>query len=168
LKKHMFIAIGIGSVLLMLTFFSPAITNAEVNISVQAPLPPLVIPSPPGLVVIPNTHVYYPPDLNVDIFFYHGFWYRPYRDGQWYRARHYNGPWGPIVINRVPRAVIAVPPGFRRGPIHEQIPYGQLKKNWRGWERDPHWDRGRRNGEHQGVHRGEFRDRRDSHQGKEG
>jgi hypothetical protein len=28
-----------------------------------------------------------------------------------------------------------IPPG------HEKIPYGQLKKNWRAWEREKHWDR---------------------------
>jgi len=93
MKKHTFIALCIGSVLPMFTFFSPVLTHAEVNVSVQVGLPPLVIPAPPGLVVIPNTYVYYPPDQNMDIFFYHGYWYRPHH-GYWYRARHYNGPVG--------------------------------------------------------------------------
>ncbi len=26
-------------------------------------------------------------------------------------------------------------------PGHERIPYAQLKKNWRGWERNHYWDR---------------------------
>jgi hypothetical protein len=175
MKKHMFTAIGIGSVLLMFTFFSPVITNAEVNVDVRVALPPLVIPAPPHLVVIPDTYVYYPPDQNADIFFYHGYWYRPHH-GYWYRARNYNGPWGHIVINRVPRAVIAVPPGFRHGPMYERVPYGQVKKNWRGWERDRHWDRGRHEGKHggwekgerRGEQRGEHGDRRDFHEGEHG
>lgn len=152
MKKHIFTAIGIGGMLLMFTFFSPVITHAEVNVSVQVALPPLVIPAPPGLVVIPNTYVYYPPGVDADIFFYHGYWYRPHHS-HWYRAQHYNGPWGPIVSNRVPRAVIAVPPGFRQGPMYEHVPYGQVKKNWRGWERDRHWDRDRRDF-HEGKHEG--------------
>ncbi|HBH87683.1 MAG TPA: hypothetical protein DDY17_08815 [Syntrophaceae bacterium] len=173
MKKHTFIALCIGSVLPMFTFFSPVLTHAEVNVSVQVGLPPLVIPAPPGLVVIPNTYVYYPPDQNMDIFFYHGYWYRPHH-GYWYRARHYNGPWGHIVSNRVPRAVIAVPPGFRHGPMHERVPYGQVKKNWRGWERDRHWDRDRhdnRRNFHESKHRGPDRDghkgkHKDKHKGK--
>jgi len=181
MKKNMFTAICVGSVLLMFTFISPAITNAEVNVSIQVPLPHFVIPAPPGLVVIPNTSVYYPPDQNVDIFFYHGYWYRPHY-GHWYRAHNYNGPWGPIVSNRVPPAVIAVPAGFRHGPMYERVPYGQVKKNWREWERNGHWDRGKHKGwdkhggkhkgwekaEHRAEHRGEFKDIRDFHEGKHG
>lgn len=173
MKKKILAAVGIGSVLLMCICFAPAITNAEVNVNVKVALPHLVIPTPPGLVVIPETYVYYPPDVGPDIFFYHGYWYRPYH-GRWYRARHYNGPWRFIVIERVPRAVIAVPHGFRHGPRHAHVPYGQVKKNWRGWERDRHWDRGRHEGIHKQVekdkrrreHRGEYRERRDSHEGK--
>lgn len=152
MKKNMFTAIGIGSVLLMCVCISPAITYAEVNVSVQFGLPPLVIPAPPGLVVIPNTYVYYPPRVDVDIFFYHGYWYRPHH-GRWYRARHYNGPWDPILGNHVPRAVIAVPSVFRQSPRYEHVPYGQVKKNWRAWERDRYWDRGRKNF-HEGKHKG--------------
>jgi len=180
MKKHIITAIGVGSMLLM-AIIAPAATNAEVSVTVNVPLPPLVIPAPPGLVVIPGTYVYYPPDVAVDIFFYHGYWYRPYR-GHWYRSRGYNGPWGSIAINRVPRAVYGVPPGFRHGPMYEHVPYGQVKKNWRAWERDRHWDRGRHEGrEHfkEGEHRmrdgGEFkehehgaRERRDFREGDRG
>jgi hypothetical protein len=178
MKKRIITAIGIGSILLM-TIFAPVAANAEVNVTVNVPLPPLVIPAPPGLVVIPGTYVYYPPDVGVDIFFYHGYWYRPHH-GYWYRSRGYNGPWRTIAVNRVPRAVYGVPPGFRHGPMYERVPYGQVKKNWRGWERDRHWDRGRHDGrghvnegEHRVRGRGEFkgsehgaRDRRDFNEGE--
>jgi len=42
--------------------------------------------------VIPGTYVYVVPDINTEILFYHGYWYRP-SAGRWYWARTYNGPW---------------------------------------------------------------------------
>lgn len=173
MKKHMFLVLGIGGVLLMCTCFSPVIAHSDVNVSIQVPLPPLVIPVPPGLVVIPESYVYYPPDVDADIFFYHGYWYRPHH-GRWYRARHYNGPWRFIVIDRVPRTVIGVPPGFRHAPRHGYAPYRDVRKNWRGWERDRHWDRGKHKGahkkwepkQHRSERKGIHRERRDFHKDK--
>jgi hypothetical protein len=145
---------------LLSVFLLPSAGNAEVNVSVSVPLPPLVIPAPPGLVVIPGRYVYYPPDVQTDIFFYHGSWYRPH-GGRWYRAAEYNGPWRDIAINRVPRAVIGVPPGFRRGPVvHERVHYRDVKTNWRTWERDRHWDRDRH------ERREDRRDERREHEGR--
>ncbi len=128
--------------LLMFTFISPAIARAEINVSIQIGLPPLVIPGPPGLVVIPSTYVYYPPEVEENIFFYHDHWYRPHQ-GNWFRSPHYNGPWDPVVIKQVPRPVLAVPAGYRYGPMHGHVSYGQVKKNWRMWERNQYWDKGR-------------------------
>ncbi|MGC1455777.1 MAG: hypothetical protein WA946_11385, partial [Nitrospirota bacterium] len=40
------------------------------------------------------------------------------------------------------RVLINLPPGYRNVPPgHERIPYGQLRKNWKTWERDKHWDK---------------------------
>jgi len=126
---------------MIFTLISPALAKAP-NISVQIGLPPLVMPGPPALVVVPNAYVYYPPEVNENIFFYQGYWYRPHR-GHWFSSPHYNGPWDPVVINRVPRPVLTIPAGYRYGPVHEQVPYGQVKKNWRKWERNHYWDKGR-------------------------
>ena len=136
-------AICFAAMLLTFTFFSPTGANGEVNVSVQLGLPFLVIPGPPGMVVIPNTYVYYPPEVDDNIFFYHGCWYRPHQ-GCWFRAPHYNGPWDPVVIKQVPRSVRAVPAGYRYGPAYEHVSYGQVKKNWRKWEQNHYWDKGRR------------------------
>ena len=143
MKKTIFPAISAAAALVAFCLFSPVKSNAEVNISVAVPLPPLVIPAPPALVVIPGSYVYYPPDVREDIFFYRGFWYRPYR-GHWFRAVEYSGPWRGIAIERIPRAVMGVRPGFRRGPIvYERVPYGDVRRNWRAWEHERHWDRDR-------------------------
>jgi len=135
-------AICFAIVLLTFTSLSPAGANGEVNVSVQLGLPFLVMPGPPGMVVIPNTYVYYPPEVDDNIFFYRGAWYRPHQ-GHWFRAPHYNGPWDSVVLKQVPRSVLAVPAGYRYGPAHKQVSYGQVKKNWRKWEQNHYWDKGR-------------------------
>jgi hypothetical protein len=143
-KKTIFGTVILSAALAVLILFSPMTSNAEVSVSVGIALPPLVFPGPPPLVVIPgSTYVYYPPEAGVDIFFYHGYWYRPYR-GYWYRSGGYNGPWRGIAFERVPRAVMGVPPGFRRGPVaYEHVPYRDVRSHWQSWERERHWDRGR-------------------------
>jgi hypothetical protein len=143
-SKTIFRAVVISAALVVLILFSPAKSNAEVNVSVGISLPPFVFPGPPTLVVIPGaSYVYYPPEAGVDIFFYHGFWYRPHR-GYWYIADGYNGPWRGIALERVPRSVTGISPGFRRGPVvYERAPYGDVKRHWRAWEDERHWDRGR-------------------------
>ena len=56
-------------------------------------LPPMIaFPGPPDVVVIPGTYVYVVPDAQEDIFFYHGFWWRPWR-GNWYRSANYSKGW---------------------------------------------------------------------------
>ncbi|MGA2527359.1 MAG: hypothetical protein ABSF79_12220, partial [Smithellaceae bacterium] len=61
-------------------------------VSIALP-PPIVFAAPPELVVIPETNVYAVPDVDVDIFFYSGWWWRPW-EGRWYRSRNYNSGWG--------------------------------------------------------------------------
>jgi hypothetical protein len=91
--------------------------------------------------VIPGTYVYCVPDVPVEIFFYQGYWYRPYGN-YWYRAAFYNGPWVTIRPSRVPYTLVNVYPGYRGiNPYYRPIPYVQLKKNWRHWERERYWDR---------------------------
>ena len=139
---------------------SESAAGVNVNVGIGVSLPPLVFHTPPPVFVIPGTYVYYAPDAEVDVFFYHGYWYRPHR-GYWYRASGYNGPWGRIAVSRVPRVLIDVPPDFRHVPPgHQRIPYGQLKKDWRRWEREHYWDRPERR-EHFREERREPRGRRD-------
>ncbi len=64
--------------------------------------------------MIPQSQVYFVPDPQIDVFFYGGYWWSP-RGENWYRARAYNGPWGVVERNRVPRAVIYVPQDYGRG-----------------------------------------------------
>jgi hypothetical protein len=143
-RKTILSAVIVNAALAVFLLFSPATGITEVNVSVGIALPPLVFSGPPALVVIPGaSYVYYPPEAGVDIFFYHGFWYRPHR-GYWYMADGYNGPWRGVAVERVPHAIIGISPGFRKGRgAYEHVPYGDVKRHWRAWEHERHWDRGR-------------------------
>jgi hypothetical protein len=146
MKKQVTVIIMLSLMLCLSAFSLPAKSYADISVNVSIPLPRLVIPAPPALIVIPGSYVYYPPDVGVDIFFYHGYWYRPY-SGRWFVSTGYNGPWRGVAIGRVPRAVIGVPSGFRHGPVvYERVPYRDVRRNWRGWERERHWDRDRHEG----------------------
>ena len=132
-KKHLIATM----LLLLLGFSSSGVAGVSINIGI--PLPPLVFAEPPPVVVIPGTYAYFSPDVEANIFFYHGYWYRPHRE-RWYRSSSYNGPWG--YIASPPTVLINLPPDYRRVTIHHQrIPYGDLHENWRSWERGRYWER---------------------------
>ena len=114
------------------------IGTPNLNISIGPP-PPVVIQSPPPMAVIPGTYVYMAPNVGVDILFYHGQWYRPH-EGHWFSAPSYNGPWAYVAPARVPRAILELPPGYRRlPPGYQRIPYEHVRGNWERWEREKHW-----------------------------
>jgi len=140
MKRSLFSAFSSYLIFLAFILVAPGTGNAEVNVNIGIGLPGVVISAPPALIVIPGTYVYYPPEVGVDIFFYHGYWYRPYQGG-WYMANGYNGPWRTVGPRYVPRALVNVSPAYRRlPPQHERMPYGMVRQNWRTWERDRHWD----------------------------
>jgi hypothetical protein len=126
----------VASIYLMTTQNS----SGEVNVNINVPLPGLFIPAPPVMAVMPGSAVYYPPEVSVDIFFYHGKWYRPHQQG-WFISNGYNGPWRPVAVGRVPHAVTSIPPGYRNErPRYDRIAHNDMKKHWRGWERERYWD----------------------------
>jgi len=142
----------------------PASADARVDVNIV--LPPIVISSPPEVVVIPGTYAYFVPGIETDIFFYHGYWYRPH-GSYWYRAGSYNGPWVHIVATKVPRVLVGLPPDFRHlPPGHQRIPHGHLKKHWRTWERERYWDR-RHERERHREDRREHREDRDRGRGRD-
>ena len=101
----------IGMMLLAFVPVSPVPATAGVDVGVSISLPPLIVFSaPPEVVVIPETYVYVVPDVDVDIFFYDGWWWRPW-EGRWYRSRHYDSGWS--YYRRVPSFYRRVPSGWR-------------------------------------------------------
>jgi hypothetical protein len=119
----------------------PAPGSAQ-TVEVRIGPPPVYrFAAPPPVVVIPGTYAYVIPDVSVEIFFFSGYWYQQHK-GHWFRARSYNGPWTFWPDNRVPRALVELPPGYRgTPPVHRRITQGELRRNWAKWQRSGYWDR---------------------------
>ncbi|HAM51124.1 MAG TPA: hypothetical protein DCP92_10715 [Nitrospiraceae bacterium] len=106
------------------------------------------------------------PDVDVDIIFYHAYWYRPYKE-RWYQAKLFDGPRIFIASSRVPRVLIELPLGYRRiYPGQRRIPYAELNRNWRRWERDKYRDRDKLGGK-EGAKNGERKDAKSTHREKD-
>ena len=110
--------------------------------------PPIPFAAPPEVVVIPETNVYVVPDIDVDLFFWNGWWWRPW-EGRWYRSHYYNRGWG--YYNNVPSFYFDVDPGWRgyyrdrnwygHRWNYERIPNQRLQQNWKSWQNNRHWER---------------------------
>jgi hypothetical protein len=144
MRKQTLVALSVICIMVLIGMGHPSRTTAQVGIKVGInlpPPPPLAIPAPPPMFVIPRTYVYFAPDVDVDIFFYGGYWYRPYQ-GHWYRSGAYNGKWVSLSPKKVPPILLNLPPDFRRVPPgYRHIPYGDVKKNWKKWEKDKYWEK---------------------------
>jgi hypothetical protein len=125
-------------------------SEAGVSVSFGIALPPpVVFSAPPDVIVLPDTNdVYVVPDIGVDIFFWNGWWWRPW-EGRWYRSHYYDRGWA--YYNYVPRFYYDVDPGWRRYYRdhdwhghrwnYERIPDHRLQSNWRNWNSNRHWER---------------------------
>jgi hypothetical protein len=141
-----------GTILLALAFVVPVPAMAEVDVSIGISLPPpIVIQTPPEVIVLPDTgNVYIVPDVEVDLFFWNGWWWRPW-EGYWYRSRYYNRAW--VYYRGVPGFYYDVDPGWRRyyrernwhgHPWrYERIPHRHLQQNWKRWNANRYWERQR-------------------------
>lgn len=131
----------VPAVFLALFLSLPAAAAVNVDVNIGIAVPRLVLKAPPVLIVVPGTYVYAVPDLDADLVFYQGFWYRPFR-GRWYRSDDYNGRWVVVAPRFVPAPILKLPPNWKRVPPgHERMPYGHVKKNWKTWEREKRWER---------------------------
>lgn len=144
--------VGAGLALL-LVFVTSGPAFSEVNVNVHIGPPDVVIAGPPEMVVVPRTMVYFAPGVAVDLFFSAGYWWTP-KDGRWYRARSYDGPWRVVAYRAVPASIVRIPKNYRKVYAHERhIPYGQLKKHYEHRDRDRQhrrgeWNGGKENGKH--------------------
>jgi len=147
MKKLLF-----GTMLLALVIVVPISTMADVNISIGIPLPPLIVfAGPIEVIVIPDTYVYVIPDIEEDIFFYGGWWWRPW-EGRWYRSRYYDRDW--VHYRYIPYFYYDIDFGWRgyyrdhhwygRPWNYGRIPYQHLQQNWRGWQDNRYWERERK------------------------
>ena len=142
----------LGTIFLAMVIVVPMPTMAgiDVNIGIGIPLPPpVVFAAPPEVIVLPDTNnVYAVPSIDVDIFFWNGWWWRPW-EGRWYRSRYYDRGW--VYYNYVPRFYYDVDPGWRRHYRdhtwyghrwhYKPIPYVHLQKNWKSWHNNRYWEK---------------------------
>lgn len=132
---------------LVITVPIPALAGVDVNISIG--LPPLIVfAAPPELIVLPDTYVYVAPEIDVDLFFWNGWWWRLW-EGRWYRSHYYDRSWS--YYNRVPSFYFDIDPGWRgyyrdrnwygHRWDYERIPHQRLRQNWKSWQNNRHWER---------------------------
>ncbi len=141
--KRLMLMLWLAAGLLSVGIIYPPKSDAGINLNIEIPLPGLGIIAPPAMMVVPDTYVYFAPDVEADLFFYRGYWYHPYR-GEWYYSAEFSGPWGRVAIGNVPSPLVNLPPDYRQVPPgHERMPYRMVKKNWKRWEEERYWDRGR-------------------------
>ena len=139
----------LGTILLALIIIVPITTMAGVHVGVGISLPSIVFAAPPEVVVMPDTDdVYVAPDIDADLFFWNGWWWRPYGGG-WYRSHYYDRGWG--YYNNVPSFYFDVDPGWRgyyrdhnwsgHRWDYDRISYGRLQQNWNSWHNNRYWEK---------------------------
>ncbi len=121
--------------------------NGSFRVVVAAP-PAIVVAGPPDLIVIPGTYVYVAPDLDADLYFWDGWWWRFY-EGRWFRSSYYDRDW--VYYRSVPVFYRQIPSGWRaefRGHSwqgrywnYKRVPYSSVQQNWGNWKRDRYWER---------------------------
>ncbi len=122
--------------LLFLSSFGVGDARAGVSVNINLGPPPIVVAAPPEVVMVPESRVYFVPDIDIDVFFYAGYWWSP-RGNRWYRARAYDGPWVHMAPSGVPRAVVYMPRDYRTRYGHgHRYPYGQWKQEHPRWEKE--------------------------------
>jgi len=101
----------LGTIILLLATAVPAPSKADVDVRVGISLPPIVFPAPPEMVVLPDTNgVYVAPDIDIDLFFWNGWWWR-FWNGGWYHSHYYDRGWA--YYGRVPSFYFYVDPYWR-------------------------------------------------------
>jgi len=143
-------ALFLAAVLMSSVAVVPASAVAGVDISIGISLPPpVVFAAPPEVVVMPDaSDVYFVPDIDEDLFFWNGWWWRPW-EGHWYRSRYYDRGWA--YYRTVPSFYFDVDPGWRgyyrsrdwygHRWVYQRVPYQQLQRNWKSWHNSGRWER---------------------------
>jgi len=144
MKKLLLRALPLVLVLIF-PLLSIAAVSVQINISVP---PPIGFRGQPQLIVLPGTNIYAAPDVNADIFFYDGWWWRPWK-GRWYRSHDYRSGWSHY--RSTPSFSRHIPSNWRKDYRErrwqgqqwniKRIPHEQVQKNWRSWEKNRHWEK---------------------------
>jgi hypothetical protein len=143
MKKLLF-----GTILFALVIVAPVATMARVDINISVSLPPpIAFAAPPDVIVLPDTNdVYAVPEINADLFFWDGWWWRLW-EGRWYRSHYYDRAWR--YYTKVPSFYFDVDPNWRgyyrehnwngHRWNYERIPDRRLQQSWKSWHKEGRW-----------------------------
>lgn len=128
-------------------YVDPGTSYSGYSTGVYAP-PPIAYQGYPTLVVIPDTYAYAAADIAVDLFFWNGYWWRPW-ENRWYRSRYHNRAWH--YYSGTPGFYYDVDPRWReyyrsrnwQGNrwTYERLPSHKVQRNWKKWQNDRHWEK---------------------------
>ena len=107
--------------LVVVALLASVAAAADVNMNINLGWPPPLIVEKPRVVVVPDSGVYRAPNLEFNVFMFGGKYYSLHND-QWFMTVKVGAPWTPIVYERVPVEVRAVPVKYYK------IPPGHAKK----------------------------------------
>jgi hypothetical protein len=100
----------LGLMLLVVLLATPAGAQVNVNVRIGEP-PPVVVYSPPAMVLLPEPQMYVAVGVPYDIFFVDGRYYY-YHGSHWFWGPGYGGPWTYV-------AVETLPPGLRKFKVKQ-------------------------------------------------
>ncbi|PYS09040.1 MAG: hypothetical protein DMG17_27780, partial [Acidobacteria bacterium] len=100
----------LGSMLLLGLLTTPARAQVSIDVHIGEP-PPVVVYSPPTMVMLPEPQMYVAVGVPYDIFFVSGRYYYFHGD-HWFWGAGYGGPWTYVAVERLP-------PGLRRYKVRQ-------------------------------------------------
>ena len=93
----------LGLILSVGLFALPGHAQVNINVQIGQP-PPVVVYSPPAMVLMPEPQMYVAVGVPYDIFFVSGRYYY-FDDGDWFWGPGYGGPWTYVKVAKLPKAL---------------------------------------------------------------
>ena len=100
----------LGLTMLVVCLAMPAHAQVNINVHIGEP-PPVVVYSPPTMVLLPEPETYVAVDVPYDIYFVSGRYYYLHGD-HWFWGSGYSGPWTYVAFE-------GLPPGLRKFKVKQ-------------------------------------------------
>ena len=100
----------LGLMLLVVFLATPAQAQVNINVHIGEP-PPVVVYSPPTMVLLPEPETYVAVGVPYDIYFVSGRYYY-LQGGHWFWGPGYSGPWTYVAFE-------GLPPGLRKFKVKQ-------------------------------------------------
>ena len=111
--------------------------SAQIRVNADLGIGQIYFDTEPNMTLVPGTQVYYAPYGNYEVYRYRNRWFAN-RDGVWYRAAGYDGPYVQVDYDRVPQQVLAVPMTYRQ-QYNDGWQYDNSREYWQRHHRR-HYD----------------------------